>query len=257
MIKIKDLKNAYWLTLSGLKELSREPLSLFGLLLFPVISLIAFGTILNQGTISIGGIEATHISIIIAGYLPLMLMFTNLMILPQRITEDKERGRIELLMSTPLSRFSYLLSMTLIGGLWGISLGIITIAIGVFLLGAKIIVDFMVLLLLNILTVSSLSGIGFLAASYAKTPREAGIIVQPLSFIMMFFSPIFYSKEMAPWYVNIISKFFPLTYSVEAFRKSMLLGASVWDLIPEILILSTISLATFAIGVKFFKWYQE
>ena len=71
---------------------------------------------------------------------------------------------------------------------------------------------------------------------------------------MMFLSEVWFSIEGAPRWVKLLSQAFPLTHLLTAARKIMSDGAGLVDILPEVTILSVMSITFLAIGAALFSW---
>jgi ABC-2 type transport system permease protein len=65
------------------------------------------------------------------------------------------------------------------------------------------------------------SALGIVASAYAKWVPEAQMISNFLRFPMVFLSGTFAALETYPSQLQVVARFLPLTYSVEALRSSI------------------------------------
>ncbi|MHA1186923.1 MAG: ABC transporter permease, partial [Candidatus Heimdallarchaeota archaeon] len=74
---------------------------------------------------------------------------------------------------------------------------------------------------ITIASVLSFTGMGMIGARVVKNPGAATAVGNFLVFPMMFLSGAFFEISHIP-VINVVSKFLPLTYVIDALRASML-----------------------------------
>jgi ABC-2 type transport system permease protein len=81
-----------------------------------------------------------------------------------------------------------------------------------------------ILLLVPIVFILSiaLSGLGLLVASYMRSQQGFQLLIQLLIFPLIFLAGVFFPINQAPEWLQVISKFNPLTYGVDAIRQVFL-----------------------------------
>jgi ABC-2 type transport system permease protein len=94
------------------------------------------------------------------------------------------------------------------------------------------------------------SGLGVLVSVYAKWVPEAQMLSNFLRLPMAFLSGTFVPLELMPPQLQIVARFLPLTYSVEAFRISMNDSAITVTYLLDILVLVLLSFALFMMAAK-------
>jgi ABC-2 type transport system permease protein len=68
----------------------------------------------------------------------------------------------------------------------------------------------------------ALSGLGLLVASYMRSQQGFQLLIQLLIFPLIFLAGVFFPINQAPEWLQVISKFNPLTYGVDAIRQVFL-----------------------------------
>jgi ABC-2 type transport system permease protein len=78
-----------------------------------------------------------------------------------------------------------------------------------------------ILLLVPIVFILSiaLSGLGLMVASYMRSQQGFQLLIQLLIFPLIFLAGVFFPINQAPEWLQVISKFNPLTYGVDAIRQ--------------------------------------
>jgi ABC-type multidrug transport system permease subunit len=71
---------------------------------------------------------------------------------------------------------------------------------------------------------------------------------------MMFLSEVWFSIEGAPGWLKASAQIFPLTHLLTAARKVMNEGTGLWAVMPELTVLSLMTLFFLLVGSAFFTW---
>jgi ABC-2 type transport system permease protein len=133
---------------------------------------------------------------------------------------EKQTGTFERLLAAPLSLFTIVLGKTLAGFFFGLILA----AVVLFPLAAvsgTIVMNPLLAVIAIAFTSMAFSALGIVASAYAKWVPEAQMISNFLRFPMVFLSGTFTALETFPFQLQVVARFLPLTYSVEALRNSI------------------------------------
>ena len=134
---------------------------------------------------------------------------------------------------------------------------VIIIGVGYFFFGFTLIHGFLTffeMLLLCLFGLIVFMGFGFVVSGIAKTestiPPMANIVTLPQFLLAGTFFPI----DVFPGWLQPICKVLPLTYLNDALRKVAFEGLHLWNLGPQVLILSIWGIAVYTLAVKVFRW---
>ena len=103
------------------------------------------------------------------------------------------------------------------------------------------------------LTMVSMFSIGLLVASLCSTAKSMNIATSLLYFPMLLFSGATIPYELFPRGMQRVADLMPLGIGIRL-MKAASTGAGMGSFIPEIVILSAITLICSGIAVKFFRW---
>jgi ABC-2 type transport system permease protein len=109
------------------------------------------------------------------------------------------------------------------------------------------------LALLLLLIVFSFIGIGIIISAIAAEQETAMTIMMTLTFPMLFLSGALFPIQQMPTAMQWISKLLPLTYSVEALRKCIVLGTSIAGMMPEVWVMLGFGVVFTAIAIPVFS----
>ena len=189
----------------------------------------------------------------VPGVIGVVLQIATTFATAMSLVRERERGTLEQLLVSPMSR-------------WGLMLGKLTpylcismaMAIGLFaimrwLFAVPIAGSLVALLGSTLLYVFALLSLGLLISTRAENQIQA--LQMTMVFIMpsVFFSGFIFPRETMPWIFYDIGALLPTTYFIELMRAIILRGATLAEFWPNLVILSGMGVALFAICALRFK----
>jgi ABC-2 type transport system permease protein len=185
----------------------------------------------------------------VSGLTSLAILFGTTSIEAVAVVLERQNGTFERLIVAPVSFHTIILGKALAGLFFGLILATVIIVPLSILSGTGIANP---LLLFIAIAFSSLtfSGMGVLVSVYARWVPEAQMLDNFLRLPMAFLSGAFVPLESMPDQLQVIARFLPLTYSVEALRNAIndsAITATYW---LDILVLTVCSFALFVIAAK-------
>jgi ABC-type multidrug transport system permease subunit len=113
--------------------------------------------------------------------------------------------------------------------------------------------------LLDMLVVGILGGIVFLAigftlAGVSKSEDQVAPLANIITLPMMFLSGVFFSRSSLPGIAHIITDFFPLTYLTDGLRNIAIEGATLGQVLPQIIGLAVWGVVAVFVAIKAFRW---
>jgi ABC-type multidrug transport system permease subunit len=96
--------------------------------------------------------------------------------------------------------------------------------------------------------------IGLLVAARTASEEFAGGILNAINWPMMLLSGAWFSLEGTHRWVQQLAELFPLTHLVEASRAIMNEGATLSQVMPNVLSMAGMSVLFLGIGAIIFKW---
>jgi len=189
-------------------------------LVFLVIFGAGFGNLIGALAPGVNFIQFMYPGIIAMGVL------TSSLMAGVSVVWDREYGFLRELLVAPLGRSGIVLGKALgacaVGLLQVILMLLIAPVVGVALdvgLVARLIPIVFVLSV-------ALSGLGILIASFMRSQQGFQLLIQLLIFPLIFLAGVFFPIGQAPDWLQILSKFNPLTYGVDAIRQVFLGNAA-------------------------------
>lgn len=167
---------------------------------------------------------------IIPGLIAIILTFTLIQFTAMAIVRERERGTLEQLQVTPVSRLEIILGKLFPFVLIGVfQLTLITVLM-VFLFRVPIAGSVAQLYLAGLLFMAAVLGLGMLLSTVAKTQMQA----MQLSFLFLlpfvFLSGYVFPIDGMPRFFQVVTYLIPARYFIEVIRGIVLRGASLLEL---------------------------
>ena len=161
----------------------------------------------------------------------------------------------KLLSLTPLTKTEWLLSKII----WYIGTTVVSFVlmtiVGTYAFGAHISLNWGigVFLLLGPFFFVSL---GMLVGSISNSPESAAVVGNLVTFPMMFLSGTFFPVNSMPVYLQQVAHVLPLYYMIDGLNNVMIYG-NYGPALFDTALLVIISVVTFALAVRFFRWRED
>lgn len=199
--------------------------------------------------------EMSSINFNVPGLIGVILQTVTLMLTSFTIVRERENGTMEQLIVTPISKGELMVGKVIPYVVIGFVDIVLTLALTVFWFKVSIAGSLNLLLLFSIVFLFGALGIGLLISTVSKNQLQA---MQMSMFMIMpnvLLSGYMFPVEAMPQAVQVISKFFPLTYFITVLRGIILKGNSFSSLKNEFIILSIFGVAV--IGLATFKFKKK
>jgi ABC-type multidrug transport system permease subunit len=197
---------------------------------------------------------ARYIDFVVPGLLGMNLMGSAIWGLGFSIVEARQKKLLKRFVASPMPRWEYLASYILS------RLVLLVIEVIAFLGFSKLVfgVPFRGSLwelgLLCVLASLSLSSLGLLIASRAKTTEAVSGLMNLAMLPMWILSGIFFSATRFPKLIQPIVQALPLTAAIDALRGNMLQGMSLSQLGAPMGVLMAWLIVPFLISLRIFRW---
>lgn len=168
-----------------------------------------------------------------------------------QLRNEQMRGTLESNWLCPIWRFSILLGPSIVKLLTSFSVIIIAtleyrLFLGRWIIGGNV----GLILLIMLLTLPAVYGIGVIFGSLVIRIQEAHNMVFLVRGIFMIFIGVSYPLSVMPLWMQTVSAWLPLTYTVRAIRAVSLQGATFADIRTDLVIL-----ALFAVGLSLLGYF--
>ncbi len=208
-----DLRGMFYIALKDLKAYYFKAPNISWGILFPFAFILAFA-IRNPG----------DLRLLVPGLLALTVLFGTSSMEAIVIVFERRIGSLERLFLAPV-RLPALLAGKLLGGMaFGLTVTLVVLVISLAAFGAGG-TNWLLLVLALLLSATAFSAMGAFVSVAVKEVFEAQTLANFIRFPMMFLGGVFVPLASMPGWLQILARFLPLTYSVEALRAALSGGA--------------------------------
>lgn len=240
-----------------LKVLAREPVSLFFMIILPVILTVVFGGTFGSEATKYGA-HVLGIDTIVPVNIVFLLANVGLMGIPITVVELKEQEILKRYITYPINYKTYFVSLFSVFSFVSVLSTLLFSLIAFLFYGAKWhmnIWDFLIFLVLYIAMIIIFDGIGSLIALLVKGSRTSSIVTSGIFLSLIFTSGVALPVESLPAVVQKIAYMFPMYHCIEVAQMLWISEFSFTGLWDNILYIAaaTAALMVFLGRVKV-KW---
>jgi len=200
-----------------------------------------------------------HFALMGIAFVPFMTISTNS--LSEAIHEYQHTGTLEVLFLSPTPIYPLLIMSTLWRYCWAFAESFIFLFVATFIYQANLSwSNILTASFVVALTIFANAGIGLINAGFVLVTKRTSPVARLLGLVTNLLAGVYYPTEVLPDWLRIFSYLLPATYSFEALRKTMLQGANLWEVMPQlipligfIVILLPIGLISFQYAVRWAK----
>jgi ABC-type multidrug transport system permease subunit len=169
------------------------------------------------------------------------------------VVRERERGTLEQLLVSPLSRWGLMLGKLIPYLCIGMIMATMLFAIMRFVFAVPIAGSAVAMMLATLIYVFALLSLGLLVATKAENQMQA--LQMSMTFIMpsVFFSGFIFPRETMPWIFYAIGALLPTTYFISLMRAIILRGANFLEYWPNLAILIVMSIFLFCVCALMFR----
>jgi ABC-2 type transport system permease protein len=189
----------------------------------------------------------------VPGVIGVVLQIATTFATAMSIVRERERGTLEQLLVSPLSRWGLMLGKLTPYMVIGMAMAVGLFAIMHWLFAVPIAGSLVALLIASVVYVFALLSLGLLISTRAQNQMQALQMSMTLIMPSVFFSGFIFPRETMPWIFYAIGSCLPTTYFIELMRAIILRGASLMDFWQHLVVLSAMGLGLFTICALRFK----
>lgn len=158
--------------------------------------------------------------VLICGILPSM-----------NIVSEKEKGTIQQINVTPVSKFNFILAKIIPHWIIGIVILAISMSAAYFMFGLYPTGSILAILLTSIIFILGISGLGIIISNYSTNLQQSMFLVMFFILIIILLSGIFTPVSSMPIWAQVIAYANPLTFYMDVMRATYLRGAQIVDIL--------------------------
>jgi ABC-type multidrug transport system permease subunit len=197
---------------------------------------------------------ARYVDFVVPGLLGMNLMGSGIWGLGFAIVDARRKHLLKRLTATPMSRPQFLASFVLSRLTFLIVEVALLVGFAVFAFGVPLRGSLVVLAGICMLSALAFASLGLLLAARPRTVEGVSGIMNVVMLPMWIFSGVFFSSSRFPDAVQPLIQALPLTAVIDALRATMLRGAGVREVLPELAVISAWLVVSFVLAVRLFRW---
>lgn len=163
------------------------------------------------------------------------------------VVRERERGTLEQLLVSPLSRWGLMLGKIVPYLCIGMTMAIFLFAIMRFVFQVPIAGSIALLVISSLVYVFALLSLGLLVSSKAENQMQALQLCMTLIMPSVFFSGFIFPRETMPWIFYALGSLLPTTYFISLMRAIILRGATFADFWQPLGVLTAMAIVLFAL----------
>ncbi|HSD70364.1 MAG TPA: ABC transporter permease [Woeseiaceae bacterium] len=221
---------------------------------FAELALLQAGTTGPLTKVSIQGEAVRYVDWVLPGILAMNMMFSCLFGVGYVVVRYRKNGFLKRLRATPLRAIEFAIAQVASRLVLIIAITVLVYAGTSWLLDTRMDGSYFALFAVALLGCVTLISLGLLIAARVTSEELAGGLLNLAAWPMMLLSGVWYSLESASEWVRQLANAFPLTHVLSAARAIMLDGATLGEVLPQLLVLALMSAAFLGIAAGIFRW---
>jgi ABC-2 type transport system permease protein len=202
--------------------LARYPVEFFASFA-QVLVIVTVFTLAGLTFSSTGSGDSATSGIVSYGFILYLFLNDTLWTVGFHVRQEQVQGTLEQLYLSPASKFASLVARVIHLLLWTSSLAVVAVMVMRLLLGTLPIHNLGLGLFLLALNLAGTFGLGFAFAAVTLWLRQtAETLVNFLQFAFIIFGAVFFPFSALPGWMQVISRFIPLSMGVDIFRSTMM-----------------------------------
>jgi ABC-type multidrug transport system permease subunit len=202
----------------------------------------------------ISGDPVRYIDWVLPGILGMNMMFSCLFGVGYVVVRYRKNGFLKRLRATPLRSFEFVAAQVASRLMLIIVITAFVYTGTSWFLSTRMEGSYFTLLAITVIGAISLISMGLVVAARVTSEELAGGLLNLVTWPMMMLSGVWFSLEGTGAWVQRSAEIFPLTHILDAARAVMIDGAVFRDVLPQIGVLSVMSVFFLTIAALIFRW---
>ena len=225
-----------------------------GAALFPVATRAGpAGSRLDIRTRGLFNPDGDYLDFMAIGFLAMIVTIVGTLLTAQNIARERERGTLEQLNATPITRGQFVAGKLLpfwVLGLFELTLGLVVIKLA---FGTPFVGSPGVVYLGAALYLVAALGIGLLISTVAETQQQAMFVTFFVLVIYLFLSGLFTPVQSMPGWVRVLAELNPIKHFVVVVRGVLMKGATLAEVAPALGALAAFGAVALALALARYR----
>ncbi len=191
---------------------------------------------------------------LLPGLLAMNIMFGSMFGVGYVVVRYRKNGVLKRLRATPLSAFQFLAAQVISRMLLMLLTSFMVLGGAMVLIGFRPQGSWFDLAIFLCVCSASMISLDLVVAARIATEEVAEGLLNLMTWPMIFLSGIWFSLEGASPWVLAGAKVMPLTHVVDGLRAILIEGAGLAQLVPQLTVLTALSLVFLVVGSAVFRW---
>jgi ABC-2 type transport system permease protein len=191
---------------------------------------------------------------VLPGLLAMNIMFGSMFGVGYVIVRYRKNGVLKRLRATPLSAFQFLTAQVVSRMLLMVTSSVIVLAGSMLVIGFRPQGSWLATVVFLALSSTAMISVGLVVAARIASEEVADGVLNLMTWPMIFLSGIWFSLDGASLWVTRAAQLMPLTHVVHGLRGILIDGATLRDVMPEMIVLSCVTAVLIALGSIIFRW---
>lgn len=197
--------------------------------------------------------DMSSINFNVPGLIGVILQTVTLMLTSFSIVREREKGTMEQLIVTPISKMELMVGKIIPYVIIGFIDIVLALVLSIFWFKVPVAGSIALLLFFSVIFLFSALGIGLLISTVSKSQLQAMQLSMFMIMPNILLSGYMFPREAMPKIIQVISNVFPLTYFIKVLRGIILKGNEFSSLKNEFIILTVFGVAVLSIATFKFK----
>ena len=197
--------------------------------------------------------DSRSANFMVPGLIAIILQIITTLLTAFSIVREREQGTLEQLLVTPVRPFGLMLGKLVPYGLIGIVETFTVLTVMRLVFDVPIKGSLLLLLSLSVLFVFTALAIGLLISTKARSQMQALQLAWLIMLPSVLLSGFMFPRESMPAIMRFIGYLVPATHFMEIIRGIVLRGATLFDLLPEVLTLMFMGLVLLVLSAFRFR----
>jgi ABC-2 type transport system permease protein len=189
----------------------------------------------------------------VPGVIGVVLQIGTTVATAMALVRERERGTLEQLLVSPLSRSGLMLGKLVPYLCIGMSMAVVLFAIMRFVFFVPIVGNVVAMMFSTLVYVFALLSLGLLVGTKAENQMQALQMSMVFLLPSVFFSGFIFPRETMPWIFYALGALFPTTYFIALMRAIILRGAHFLEYWPNLAVLIGMSISLFVLCALRFR----
>ena len=189
----------------------------------------------------------------VPGVIGVVLQIGTTVATAMALVRERERGTLEQLLVSPLSRAGLMLGKLVPYLCIGMAMAVILFLIMRFVFDVPIAGNVLGMMFSTLVYVFALLSLGLLVGTKAENQMQALQMSMVFLLPSVFFSGFIFPRETMPWIFYALGALFPTTYFIALMRAIILRGANLFEYWPHLAILILMSILLFVLCALRFR----